>query len=204
MSDDAVEIWLASLLVTPGLTSITDPDEAWRVHVEDALTALPFVQNGPVADVGSGGGSPGIPLAVALPGLRFDLVESARRKCDFLRRATGVLPNVRVVCARAEDHARGEGRDAYAVVLARALAPPAVAAEWCLPLARPGGLAVLYAGEVDTRELDLVAAELGAEPAELHPVPGAQTRQLVVLRKVQPTPGRFPRRPGVARKRPLR
>ena len=91
---------------------------------------------GPVIDVGSGGGSPGLPLAASLPGLRFDLLESSGRKCAFLSAAASDFPNVEVICARAEEHARVGGRDAYAVVLARALAPQAVAAEWCLPLVR--------------------------------------------------------------------
>ena len=134
---------------------------ARKLHVDDALAGLPFVATGPVVDVGSGGGSPGLPLAVARPELAFDLLESARRKCDFLESVAPSFPNVRVVRARAEDWGRTDGRDAYAVAVARALAPQAVAAEWCLPLVRPGGLLVLYAGE-PVAGLDRVAEALAA------------------------------------------
>jgi 16S rRNA (guanine527-N7)-methyltransferase len=200
--DAELRRWLESLVATPGLTSIKDPEEAWRVHVEDALTALELVEAGPVVDVGSGGGSPGIPLALALPELRFDLLDSSRRTCAFLEEATRELANVGVVRARAEEHARGAGRDAYAVALARALAPPRVAAEWCLPLVRPGGRLIVYAGSSD-EALGTVAEQLAAAPPDTVSVSGAETRRLLVFRKLGPTPDRFPRRPGAARKRPL-
>ena len=100
-----MERWLAALLATPGLTAIRDPDEARRVHVDDALAALELVVEGPVVDVGSGGGSPGIPLAAARPELRFALLEATGKKCAFLRRWAAELPNAEVVCARAEEHA---------------------------------------------------------------------------------------------------
>jgi len=201
--DDArLRLWLEALLATPGLTGTADPGEAWQLHVEDALAAKALIEAGPVVDVGSGGGSPGLPLAAALPHLEFHLLESSRRKCAFLAEVAREFPNVRVVCARAEEHARGTGRDAYGAAVARALAPPAAAAEWCLPLVRPGGVFILFAG-APPAGLDRVAAALGAAPPEVSPVPGAQTKTLVVFRKVEPTPERFPRRPGVARKRPL-
>ena len=194
--------WLDSVLATPGLTGLTDPDEAWRTLVEAALPALPYVTDGPVADVGAGGGSPGIPLAACRPDLHFDLVESSRRKCAFLGAAARDLANVSVVCARAEEHGRDQGRDAYAVVLARALAPQPVAAEWCLPLVRPGGRLVLYASELASG-LGPVVAQVGGGEPEFVSEPDAATG-LVVIRKLEPTPERFPRRPGIARKRPLR
>jgi 16S rRNA (guanine527-N7)-methyltransferase len=171
--------------------------------VTDALAALDLVQKGPVVDVGSGGGSPGVPLAVARPDLEFVLLESQRRKCAFLERVTSDIANVRVVCARAEDHARGEGRDAYATAVARALAAPPVAAEWCLPLVAPGGLLVLYTGEPATDRVAAVAARLGASPPKVVRVVGSDRRHLVLVRKAGPTPPQFPRRPGLARKRPL-
>ena len=203
--DERLVRWLTTLLETPGLTALDSFEGAWSILVEEALAAAELVVEGPVVDVGSGGGSPGIPLATARPELRFDLLEASRRKCTFLREATHELPNVRVVCARAEEHGRGEGRDAYATALARALAPPPVAAEWCLPLVRPGGVAVLYAGrgESDDDRLAAAAQELGAGRPEAFVLPGAMGRRLLVLRKLEPTPARFPRRPGIARKRPL-
>lgn len=201
--DERVERWLAALLVTPGLTSVTDPAEARRVHVDDALAALALVEAGPVVDVGSGGGSPGLPLAAARPDLAVTLLESAARKCAFLSEHAAAFPNVHVVCARAEEHAAGPGRDAYATALARALAPPPVAVEWCLPLVAPGGRLVLYAGEADERQVEEAAAEVAGRLAQVVPVRGSARRRLLVVEKLGPTPERFPRRPGVARKRPL-
>jgi len=193
---DFLERWLEDVLATPGLTGIRDPAEARRVLLEDALRATPFVRDAPgeVVDVGSGGGSPGIPLAVELPGREFTLLEATRRKCDFLRRVASELPNVEVVWGRAEE----QPTDGFGVALAKALAKPPVAAELCLPLVRPGGIAVLWVGESADRErVARVAERLSAAPEEV-PADG-----LLVLRKVGPTPPGFPRRPGMAQKRPL-
>jgi 16S rRNA (guanine527-N7)-methyltransferase len=192
--DEALlEAWLESLLSTPGLTSISDPEEARRVHVDDALRGLPLVESfeGAVVDVGSGGGSPGVPLALALPEREVTLLESSSRKCAFLESLA--IPNVRVVRGRAEE----QETDRFGVAVAKALAPPPVAAEWCLPLVRPGGAAVLWIGpSADTDRVARVAERLAAELVESPP-------GFLVLRKLGPTPPGFPRRPGVARKRPL-
>jgi 16S rRNA (guanine527-N7)-methyltransferase len=197
LRDERLDRWLAELVSTPGLTSVSDPREARRLHLDEALAAAPLLAGDPVVDVGSGGGSPGIPLAVSRPTLRFDLLESVRKKCDFLGRWAEELGNVSVVCARAEHHARGAGRDVYGTAVARALAPPPVAAEWCLPLLRPGGRAVLFVGpSADVGAVARAAREVAGE-LEKGP-PG-----FLLLRKTGPTPDRFPRRPGLARKRPL-
>jgi 16S rRNA (guanine527-N7)-methyltransferase len=197
LPDLRVERWLAALIETPGLTSVRDPEEARRVHVDGALEALPLLEDGPVVDVGSGGGSPGIPLAAARPDLDFDLLESNRRKCEFLRRVAEEFENAAALCVRAEDHARGEGREAYAIALARALAPPQVAAEWCLPLVRAGGRAILFVGpSADRAAVAKASSLLGAE---LEDASGG----FFLLRKTGSTPEQFPRRPGLARKRPL-
>ena len=189
-----IERWLADLVATPGLTSLSG-DEARRVHLEESLAALETVERfeGAIVDVGSGGGAPGIPLAHALPQREVTLLEATRRKCDFLKRWTADLPNLRVVCGRAEE----QPIDAWGVAVAKALAPPPVAAEWCLPLVAPGGAAVLYVGP--TAQEDKVAHVAQQLSAELEESPPG----LVVLRKLGPTPPGFPRRPGVARKRPL-
>jgi 16S rRNA (guanine527-N7)-methyltransferase len=197
VNDERVERWFEQLLCTPGLTSVRDPVEARRVHVEGALAAADLLDAGPVVDVGSGGGSPGIPLAAARPDLEFHLLESIRKKCSFLREIAAEFPNVEVVCARAEEHAAGPGRDFYGTAIARALAPPPVAAEWCLPLVAVGGTAILFVGPTaDADAVARTAAKLGSEkPRALG--------GFLVLRKVAPTPAGFPRRPGMARKRPL-
>lgn len=203
MTDPRLERWLSALVSTPGLTSVRDPDEARRVHLDDALAALPLLGEGPVVDVGSGGGSPGLPLAAARPELEFDLLESSARKCAFLRTWAAELPNAGVVQARAEAHAQAAGRDAYGTALARALAPPPVAVEWCLPLVAPGGRFVLFAGETDVEAAARAAEEIAGRLAQVVPVEGSERRALLVFEKTGPTPERFPRRPGAARKRPL-
>jgi 16S rRNA (guanine527-N7)-methyltransferase len=197
LADDRLDRWLAALVESPGLTAVRDPSEARKLHFDEVLPAAEFLGAGPVVDVGSGGGSPGLPLAAARPDLRFDLLESTRKRCLFLERWASEFDNVSVVCARAEEHARGAGRDGYGTAVTRALAPPPVAAEWCLPLLRPGGRAILFVGPSVDRPAVASAAELLA--GELEDGPPA----FVLLRKTGPTPERFPRRPGVARKRPL-
>jgi len=197
LRDERLDGWLVALVDTPGLTAVSDREEARMLHLEAALEAAPLIEGGPVVDVGSGGGSPGLPLAAARPDLRFDLLESARRKCDFLTQWASEFENVSVVCARAEEHARAAGRDAYGTALTRALAPPPVAAEWCLPLVAPGGRAILFVGpSVDEAAVGKAAVELAAEIE-------AARAGFLLLRKTGPTPERFPRRPGMARKRPL-
>jgi 16S rRNA (guanine527-N7)-methyltransferase len=193
------------LLAAPvSVTSIRDPERAWAVHVEDALAAGPAVERlrpGRIADVGSGGGSPGIPVALAT-GIGVDLIEATGAKCAFLRLCVETLGvPCEVINDRSEHLARGAGRDAYDLVLARALAPPPVAAELCLPLARPGGHVLLWTAEIDPEPLAAAAAEVGGEPGETVTV--GPNRRLTLLRKVAPTPERFPRRPGMAAKHPL-
>jgi 16S rRNA (guanine527-N7)-methyltransferase len=189
-----IERWLAELVATPGLTSLAGA-EARRVHLDESLAALETVERfeGPIVDVGSGGGAPGIPLAHALPEREVTLLEATRRKCDFLERWTAELPNLRVVCGRAEE----QPVDRWGVAVAKALAPPPVAAEWCLPLVALGGAAVLYVGP--TAQADRVAQVTEQLGGELEDSPPG----LLVVRKLAPTPPGFPRRPGVARKRPL-
>jgi 16S rRNA (guanine527-N7)-methyltransferase len=190
-----LERWLAAVLETPGLTSLRDPAAARGALLDDALRGVPLVAAypGPIADVGSGGGTPGIPLAAALPERQVTLLEASRRKCDFLRRWEADLPNLRVVWGRAEE----QPVDAYGVAVAKALAPPPVAAEWCLPLVRPGGAAILWVGPSAERgRVASVAARLAAALVE-------SPAGFVVLRKTGPTPAGFPRRAGIARKRPL-
>ena len=195
MTDPRIERWLEALVRTPGLTAVRDPVKARRLHVEESLSALETVERfeGSIVDVGSGGGAPGIPLAAALPLREVTLLESHRRTCDFLEGWTREFPNLRVVCGRAEE----QPVDSYGVAVAKALAPPPVAAEWCLPLVAPGGAAVLFVGpSAEAERVAAVAERLAAELVDSPP-------GMFVLQKLGATPGGFPRRPGIARKRPL-
>src|SRR5664280_3556161 len=198
--DPRLEHWLEALLRTPGLTSIRELDRARREHLLDSLKATSLVARftGPIAVVGSGGGAPGIPLAAAFPERTVTLIESQARKVRFLERFRGDFPNLRVVCGRAEE----QEVDVFGVVVAKALAPPPVALEWCLPLVRPGGAAILFTGSLE-QDLAPLARMLGGGEPELYPVEGSRDRRLVLIPKLEPTPPGFPRKPGIARKRPL-
>ena len=160
---------------------------------EDALRAVPLVERyaGGIVDVGSGGGSPGIPLAAALPEREVTLLEAERRKCDFLEHWAPA--NARVVWGRAEE----QPVEAWGVALAKALAHPPVAVELLLPLVAAGGAAILWTGpSADLEAVARVSEQLGGGPPEQHD-------GLVLLPKLGPTPVGFPRRPGMAKKRPL-
>lgn len=193
--DELLERWLEALLSTPGVTGLRDAATARRVLLDDAQRGRELLEAWPgaVIDVGSGGGSPGIPLAVGFPDRPFTLLESGRRKCEFLETMTVELPNVTVVWGRAED----QPTDTYGVAVAKALAKPPVAAELCLPLVAPGGAAILWLGKSADRDSVATVAELlGARLED-------DVAGLVVLRKLRSTPHGFPRRPGTANKRPL-
>jgi 16S rRNA (guanine527-N7)-methyltransferase len=187
-----LEAWLEAVVETPGLTSLDLP-RARAALLDDALRALPLVEGleGTIVDVGSGNGSPGIPIAASLEGREVVLLEAEQRRCAFLERWAPA--NARVVCGRAEEQAT----DWAGAALAKALAPPPVAAEWCLPLVRPGGAAILWIGP--SADLELLGRAALRLAGSLESGEGG----LAVIRKLAPTPEGFPRRVGVARKRPL-
>jgi 16S rRNA (guanine527-N7)-methyltransferase len=181
-------------------------------HLADSLVALelPLVRGAAtIADLGSGAGLPGLPLAIARPDARVALVESSDRRCAFLRRAVGecALRNVEVVNARAEAWPEGSAR--FELVTARAVAALEVVEEYAAPLLRVGGSLVAWGGGRDReaeRAAELAACRLGLsapEPIHVRPYPSARERHLYVVLKVMDTPAGFPRRPGMARKRPL-
>jgi 16S rRNA (guanine527-N7)-methyltransferase len=190
-------------------TTVRAPREAVDVHIADSLSGLEVEavrEARTIGDLGAGAGFPGLVLAVALPRARVALVESVGKKCAFMERAAEAagLQNVEVVCARAE-----EWRAQEDVITARALAPLAVLVEYAAPLLRVGGSLVAWKGVRDAHEERAGAAaagEVGLELAEVRsvrPWEGVEQRHLYVYSKVTETAPRFPRRPGMARKRPL-
>ncbi len=205
---------LLELLLADGHapTAIREMAAAEQVHVADSLAALEldvFDAPGQLADLGSGAGFPGLALAVARPQLCVSVVESNRRKCEFARRAIEAagIENALVVCSRAEQWSAGLSHND--VVTARALAPQPVVLEYAAPLLRIGGTLVDWRGRrvhEDEQAADRAAGILGMHREEVRrvvPFEGARDRHLHVFVKGKQTPARFPRRAGIARKRPL-
>ncbi len=195
-------------------TTVRTPREALELHLADSLSGLgieALATASRIADVGAGAGFPGLALAAALPGASVDLIEATARKCAVIRRLGGAagLPNFRAVAARAEEWAAGEGAGAYEAVTARAVAPLGVLVEYAAPLLRETGVLVAWKGRRDDKEERAAAGAagiVGLSPLEVRrvtPFPGARDRHLHVFGKVAPTPDRYPRRAGMARKRPL-
>ena len=193
-------------------TTVTSERAALDAHLADSLVALDVFgidDSRLVADLGAGAGFPGVALAVALPHTQVRLVESQRRKCEFLKRlaAAAEIANVDAVCTRAEQWR--DGLSSNDVVLARALAPQPVVLEYAAPLLHLEGVLLDWRGkrdDVDERAASSAAQALGLQMLEIRrvePFAGAQDRHIHVFRKVAETPERFPRRPGIARKRPL-
>jgi len=211
---------LAALAAEPDPhTTVSDPEAALEVHVADSLSGLEVPELASarrIADIGAGAGFPGLVLALALPRAQVDLVESAGRKTAVMDRLiqAAELSNARSITARVEDYARvplaaGGGREAYDAVTARAVGSLAVLVEYAAPLLRVDGVLVAWKGARDASEeaAGAAAAEIVGmavnEVLPVQPYPASENRHLHVLRKVGPTPERFPRRAGMARKRPL-
>jgi 16S rRNA (guanine527-N7)-methyltransferase len=195
-------------------TTVRAPEAAVDQHVADSLSALDFEQlrsASRVADIGSGAGFPGLPLAVALPDARVDLVESVGKKCAVIERlaAAAQIRNARVLQLRAEELAAGEGRGAYDVVAARAVGALPVLVEYAAPLLRERGWFIAWKGAREPGEEAAGAAAarvLGLELAEVRrvvPYEGTRDLNLYLYSKDRSTPNEFPRRPGLAAKRPL-
>jgi 16S rRNA (guanine527-N7)-methyltransferase len=195
------------------VTAVRDPLRAVDAHVADSLAALDLEEvrsSRAIADLGSGSGFPGLALAVALPDAQVTLVESVGKKCAFLERAASAagLTNVAVVHARVEDWTGGLG--AQDLATARALAPLPVLVEYAAPVLGVGGALVAWKGRPEAREEEdgAAAAEIlglaGRDPVEVQPFATAERRRLYIYLKVRPTPEGYPRRAGMARKRPLR
>ena len=194
------------------LTRITERAAAELNHIADALTLLPFIPIGSlkVADVGSGGGVPGIPLAIARPDLQFTLIESTKKKAAFLRDTIHSLKleNVKVIDQRAEEVGHTDLRKTFDVVIARAVGQLIWIAEWCLPLAKKGGKVLAMKGAKVHEEIPpaLKAIHLlgGADPI-VHQVdlPGTEHHVIVEIKKIEKTDSRYPRNPTTTKGKPL-
>lgn len=206
---DRLGLFLAYLLASNqviNLTAIRDPADAWIKHIFDSLTLLPLLadlpNNSRIADIGSGGGLPGIPLAITLPHLHFTLIESTAKKAEYLRQLAAAmnLPNVRILNDRAEKIARTRssvrgdpGRESFDAVLARAVGKLADLAPLTVPLAKVGGQVLLIKGQRAPQELeeampilhDLKCVHDGAIPTP--------TGQILVLGKSSATPRIWPK-----------
>jgi 16S rRNA (guanine527-N7)-methyltransferase len=224
---EALGRYLALLLETNrqfNLTAIEDPAVAWTKHILDSLTLLPILGELPagakVIDVGSGGGLPGVPLAIVLPRLRFTLLEATGKKADFLRRVVAALTlgNVEVVQDRAERIGRFRGerttsggkighqaghREGYDGVIARAVGRLATIAELCVPLARAGGRVLLIKGQKAGEELAEAAKALSLLRVEHSGTVETPTGRIVVLDKAHSTPRAYPRQDGEPKRAPL-
>ncbi len=194
------------------LTRITDRSAAEVQHIGDALTVLPYLPQGPhtLADVGSGGGVPGIPLAIARPDARVVLIESTKKKAVFLRQTAESLglSNVKVLDVRVEDVGQSIDRETFDIAVVRAVATMNWLAEWCLPLLKKGGKMLAMKGQRITEELPDAAMpirRLGGAPAIVHPVelPGSEHRVIVEIVKMAPSDAVFPRPATVAKGRPI-
>ena len=212
---------LAEMLVEANsqfnLTRIIQPEDVMRRHFLDSLTTLPHIRASGdssmlVADVGTGGGLPGLALAIVRPAWRFVLIESITKKARFVEQAAATLglTNVEVLAERAEVLAQGRLRDTFDIVVARAVAPTGVLLEYCCPLVRSGGTVLLHkSGQQaeESAEARRVARELGAGAVAVHPVATelglGGDRFILEVAKTGPTPGGFPRRVGLARSLPL-
>ncbi len=197
---------------TMNLTRITDRAAAEVQHIGDSLTVLPFLPPGEhtLADVGTGGGVPGIPLAIARPDVRVTLIEATKKKAAFLQQAVTELglTNVRIAAERAEEAATGGRRESFDIVVARAVATMEWLAEWCLPLARKGGKVLCLKGPKANDELPDARKAIklggGGKPV-IHAVdlPGTENRIIVEIPKIDRSDKRLPRPASLAKGKSL-
>ncbi len=201
---------LAAANEVMNLTTVRDADAAWEKHIFDSLTLLPLLASAEVhrvIDIGSGGGVPGLPLAIAMPGVSFTLVEATGKKAQFLELAVSRLglTNVVVVSERAEvvGRDRETHRDQYDAAIVRAVGHLAIVAELCIPLVRVDGFVLAVKGEKAAAEVEESAEALRMLHSEVAQIVATPTGRVVVLHKLRPTPKLYPRRPGEPKRAPL-
>ena len=202
------------------LTRITEVEAFWEKHLWDSLRGiLPLLAGGEfdakvekIIDIGTGAGFPGLPVAIALPQTEVTLLDSTRKKIDFIKTVLGDLEiaNAVAITGRVEDIARmPERRELYDVATVRAVAAPSVCAEYALPLLKKGGLAILYRGDFSKEEergLEKAVKVLGGKIEAIAPLTtplSKSDRHYLYLRKINFTPDKFPRSVGVPRQKPL-
>jgi 16S rRNA (guanine527-N7)-methyltransferase len=206
-----LELYINSLLTATeefNLTAIRNREEAWERHILESLRVVPLLGNGTrLIDVGTGGGIPGMVLAIARPDIEVTLLEATTKKAAFLERTAIALglTNVRVCAERAEDAAKvgARHRETFDIVTARAVAPLRVLLELTIPFLKPSGLFVAVKGEKAAAELDeakraLQTLSVTLESSHRHP-----TATVLLLRKTAPTAAKYPRRSGEPKRNPL-
>jgi 16S rRNA (guanine527-N7)-methyltransferase len=202
------------------LTSVREADEAWDKHIFDSLTLIPLLaeldDNSTIIDIGSGGGLPGIPLAIALPNLRFTLMDATKKKCDYLEQVASALglSNVRVICSRAESLGQDRGektatgradahREHYDIAMARGVGQIPMLAEITVPLVKIGGLVLMTKGQRAEEELTNAKQALHLLHAAHAGTVETPTGRVVVIEKLRRTPRDYPRRDGEPKRAPL-
>jgi 16S rRNA (guanine527-N7)-methyltransferase len=197
-----------------GFLGPKEQERLWERHLDDALGLAAIRRPEPAehwADLGSGAGLPGLPLAVAYRATTFILIDAQRRRLDWVAATTAELhlTNVEVVHSRLEDYGRGPARQSFDVATARALGPLPVVAELGLPLLRIGGQLLIPRGRAGDEELDQAATacvQLGGRIDGVIPNPSSpidQVGYVVIMAKIAATSPRFPRRSGVPARTPL-
>jgi len=192
------------------LTAIDDVDEAWERHILDSLSLVPDLTDLPqgarVVDVGSGGGLPALPLALALPSLDFTLLEATGKKALFLRETAAMLKldHVHVVTDRAETFGHTPERQRFDVATARAVSRLPVLLELTLPLVRVNGRVLAIKGEQAELEVQEARAALAVLKAEVKSVRRTETGTVLRIEKIGSTPSKYPRRPGEPKRNPIR
>lgn len=191
------------------LTAIRDPQSAWMGHVFDSLTLVPFIVSAEakmVADVGSGGGAPGLPLAIVLPDVQFTLIESTGKKARFLEQACSELGlnNCTVITERAETLGRDAAfRDFFDIVTARAVGPLATLLELTAPLTKPHGHVLAIKGEKAPQEIDKAKQALHLLHCVVTETQRTPTGTIIIIEKLRKCPKAYPRRPGEPKRHPL-